>query len=821
MPNYIRGEGPLGNVRVELMVIAEAPGAVEEQYGRPLIGPTGELFDELCEAAGISRSELYITNVVKYRPPNNDFSRLHEIGVDLLEQTTKLWEEIRRVQPNCILALGDKALQATTGKTGIHNYRGSILKSKDNQYKVVSTFHPANLLYQKARNKGKGLFKYAWKYVMIADFRRALEQSKFKEYKVPQRELKIARNSHDLYKFIKRHDHLHVRVTDIESINCVPVCIGLAYNGYEAISVPLYSKFAKARISDSSHIDLCERWQLLADELGKNGLVGQNLKYDDEKCYRVGLQFGDLHSDTLLLEHTLNPELPSKKLHVISSIRTEEPYYKEEGKEFRLGKDDIDQLFLYNARDCVTTFDVHVDQEKELLELAELYSPKVVDFYYGFVRKLHKFYLEMERVGFKVDLEKRKQLLKKYTDWNNGFQEEFVKLVGHPVNVMSPKQLNILLYDEMHCPFRLGTGQKAIVGLLTNVIQDEPRKKVLNNILDNRRVRKAKSFIGGKADYDGRMRSSYFITGTETGRSSTNVLKPPIRPERIGWTFHGIPMHGDIGPDVKEMLVPDEGYVFLHVDLSQAEANIVCVLAEDWDLLNVIQSKAVDIHRRTAGLAFGMIKTMELGAKCSNALVDLIGKDSGERFVGKKTRHAGNYDMGPETFHQSVMQEARRFGIQLDFSEYRAKVALESFHEASPKIRGIFHRDIREVVGKTRVLVNPYGRVRMFMDRSGDAMYREAFAFIPQSTVHDTLLLGGIRIKDKIPELRFVKESHDAFTVLAPKAEAEDIARVMKKELSIEIDFNYGSIKRDFKLVIGTDFELFEHNYKEGVKLKL
>lgn len=814
MPNYVAGQGPVGGS--DIMAIAEAPGAVEDEYRRPLIGPTGDLFDDLCREAGFSRDSIYVTNVVKYRPPDNNFKRLHEIGVNLPEQVSKLWDEIRHVKPKVILALGEQSLRATTGKSGITNYRGSILLANDGYTKVVPTFHPANLLYQKARSKGKGLFKYAWKYIMIADMHRAYEQSKFRELRSPERILKVCRDSLQLYRFLREHDKLDKSSIDIESINCVPVCIGIAFNKYEGLSVPLYSKFNKIKLADTSISDTVERWRLLADFLYRTRIIGQNFKYDEEKLYRLGLQCGNLFADTLSLEHTLNPELPSKKLSTISSIRTEEPFYKDEGSEFNSAKDDIDQLFLYNAKDSVVTWEVWEDQDKELDE----FNPRLRSFYYDYVVKLHKFYIEMERTGMKVDNEVRTSLNKKYNEWHTRLQSRLKELVGHTVNVASPKQVSHLLYDELHFPFRQGTGEDTIVQLITNAVHDDKRIEVGGLIIDDRRVRKTKStYINARPDYDGRMRTSYYITGTETGRSTTNLLKPPIRPERLGWSGHTITKHGHIGSDIRTMLVPDDGYVFLSVDKSQAEARVVAVLCEDYELLKAFDT--IDIHRRTAGLVFDMVSGIELQKVCSNPEVDTLEKDSGERFIGKKTRHSGNYDIGAETFHKDASSEARKFGIKIDFSEYKAGIALDKFHAASPKIRGVFHRDVQNIINRTRTLINPFGRERRFLDRMDHKLYREAYAFYPQSIVHDDITAGAISIHDRLGDLRFVKEDHDSFTMLAPKSEVESISKIVKEELTKEIDFMLGSIKRNIKLIIPVEFEVGEKNYAHMEKLKI
>jgi uracil-DNA glycosylase len=76
----------------------------------------------------------------------NDFKKLDLIGVNLEDSIKELWEnEINRLKPNCILAVGNVALNAITGYDGILNYRGSILLAKDGITKCVPTIHPAAL----------------------------------------------------------------------------------------------------------------------------------------------------------------------------------------------------------------------------------------------------------------------------------------------------------------------------------------------------------------------------------------------------------------------------------------------------------------------------------------------------------------------------------------------------------------------------------------------------------------------------------------------------------------------------------------------------
>ena len=143
MPNRVDG---VGSVNAKLMIIGEAPGRQENESGVPFVGPTGQILDDCLEKANIRRGECYITNVVKFQPPFNDMEKLHLIGVDLKTSIEELWEnEIKPLKPNCILAVGNYALEAVCGMglhdkkgkpIGILDYRGSILQARDGSTKV-------------------------------------------------------------------------------------------------------------------------------------------------------------------------------------------------------------------------------------------------------------------------------------------------------------------------------------------------------------------------------------------------------------------------------------------------------------------------------------------------------------------------------------------------------------------------------------------------------------------------------------------------------------------------------------------------------------
>jgi uracil-DNA glycosylase family 4 len=338
---YVGGQG---SSSAKLVVVGEAPGRHEEEQLMPFVGPSGEILNEAFREAGLDRSELYLTNVVKVRPPGNDIKSLHLIGKEISDFLPQLWQELESINPNCILAVGGTALEALTGNKGIEKYRGSIMKCHKTGHKVVATLHPASLMHE-ARAEIK-----SWKELTYikADVKRAAEQSLFRELRLPDRTLIIARNSLDVMRFFDRNQGKTMCTTDVETYKTIPQCLGWAFSSYEALSVPIF----EAAIPNH---DLCFIWKIAAEFFAdvKIKHMAQNAKFDEKRCRQIGLKWHDVWFDMMLGWHTLFPELP-KKLQFISSIITEEPYYKDEGKEYNPKKDNIDRLLLYNAKDADT-----------------------------------------------------------------------------------------------------------------------------------------------------------------------------------------------------------------------------------------------------------------------------------------------------------------------------------------------------------------------------------------------------------------------------------------------------------------------------------
>ncbi len=133
-----------GNPHAEVMLIGEAPGQQEDRQGLPFVGPAGGFLNELLQAAGLTRSEVFIANVVKHRPPENRDPLPEEIAAC----AGYLTEQIAAIDPKVIVTLGRYSMARFFPDGTISKIHGQI-KVVDGRV-VVAMYHPAAALHQQA-----------------------------------------------------------------------------------------------------------------------------------------------------------------------------------------------------------------------------------------------------------------------------------------------------------------------------------------------------------------------------------------------------------------------------------------------------------------------------------------------------------------------------------------------------------------------------------------------------------------------------------------------------------------------------------------------
>jgi DNA polymerase I-like protein with 3'-5' exonuclease and polymerase domains len=208
----------------------------------------------------------------------------------------------------------------------------------------------------------------------------------------------------------------------------------------------------------------------------------------------------------------------------------------------------------------------------------------------------------------------------------------------------------------------------------------------------------------------------------------------------------------------------------------------------------------IDLHRQTAALIFN--KALDQVSD-EDGSAPIGGGTFSERFWGKKANHSLNYDFG-----------FKSFALLYEIPEADAKFIVDRYHTVYPGVRA-YHAWVRSKLSKTRTLENCFGRKRLFLDRWGDELFKEAYAYIPQSTVAEKLNDHGLCFvyynQQWFYPVELLNQIHDALAFQIStkhdfKIHAECILRIRD---SLESPISWGatqfSIPVDLKVGFGMD----------------
>lgn len=712
--------GPGGPERAKIMIVGEAPGAEEVKLGQPFIGKAGQLLRRFLMEVGIDPEECWLTNICKVRPPDNKIVSFFTKGLPneaVLDGMEELQKEIIRVSPHVIVAVGNYPLWALTGKghwsegkpdkpgsrgyKGIGDWRGSILESQlVPGFKVIPTYHPSYILQEGMSNHLS--FK--------ADLARAKDQSAFPEIRRPQKKIVIDPQGSDRLEIRDKllSDPSKILTFDIEYLKTKEgrpnlLCVGMTTHRDEAHVIVTRTP------SDVQYVR-----SILESGIGLNA---QNSMYD---CGILDWHFGmdimgKVAFDTMLCQHAAAIEMP-KALDYLASIYTDQPQWKDmvDWDKIKKGKQDINTVWDYNAIDTWVEHEVMEEQIKH-----ELCDPAIKQTFDFEMSLLHPLWL-MSKRGVRVDNDRMKAIRKdcdeKIFDGTLLLLETFKK----EINVMSRPDVSDILYNKLGLPVikRTQTGpscdDKTLAELAVHA--HHPVQKVVIQTI--RSVRRARSLISKFVDIqlgeDGRMRGLYNPARTDTGRLASAKFAPTDE----GANQQNFPRD----KRVRSVIIADEEMEFGYADLERAESLVVAYLADDPEM-KAAHAAGIDAHRRLAAKLF----------RCTEEEVT-----DDQRYLGKKTRHAGNYMQGPKTFMANVNQDADKTGVSISFAE--AKEYIETYKRMHHMLQP-WWRQIEAELYKTRTLYNLLGRKRVFHDHIS-SIIPNAVAYKPQSTVGDVLNVG-------------------------------------------------------------------------------
>jgi DNA polymerase len=130
-----------GNPKAKIIFIGEAPGKNEDETGRPFVGAAGKFLDELLQGIGLKRQDVYITSILKYRPPKNRDPKPSE----KVEFWPYLQAQLEVIRPNLIVTLGRHSLNCFLPEAKIGIVHGQPLSWQG--YTILPLYHPAAVLY--------------------------------------------------------------------------------------------------------------------------------------------------------------------------------------------------------------------------------------------------------------------------------------------------------------------------------------------------------------------------------------------------------------------------------------------------------------------------------------------------------------------------------------------------------------------------------------------------------------------------------------------------------------------------------------------------
>ncbi len=754
---------PSGNPTAKLAICGEQPGISEirARPPKPFIGPAGRGLDECLQMTRIIRRDCYLTNVIK----DLDMPLRHYLSIDNYGRSTihpegyqyiqELGDEIRKLNPNVIIALGNVALLALTNRTGITNWRGSVLDSTlIPGLKVVPTFHPATFIPPK--------FNFLNKPLICEDLMLAKKESEFPELNRRERIIHIKPSFDQAVNILNHCYEVGLRgqtiALDIEVINREVDCISFGWSDCEAGSIPF-------RDSSGDYFNIEQELEimlLVAKIIQEPRIVkvGASFIFDTQFLFhKYGIRPRGILQCTQIAQKIAYPDFKAG-LDFVTTMYTDIPYYKQDGKQWmKMQGGTWNEWWNYNAMDSIVPVEAIPKQLKVLKEQGNMET-------YERQKKLIEPLIYMSERGIKVDV----QGMLEYKDEQ---QVELDKLaddlnveVGYDINFNSPKQMMNYFYNECNIqPYKKRNTQgKYVETSDVDALKRIARRgikgsKAARIQLDIRSLNKRIStYLNiGKVDKDGRYRSSYKPVGAVTGRPSS------------GETIFGTGGNQQNWPhDLLRFFTFDGGYIGYSFDLSQIENRIVAYVGGVIPQIKAFE-QGVDLHRLTASIISNKPYDQISAEDGSSDLGD--GRQS-ERFWGKKGNHAVNYDIG-----------YKKFALKYEMPERDSKIVLNTIHRGYPQIRGGYQQIIQNMLKDNRTVINLFGRTRLFLGpvipshpnspvSACENTYREAYAQLPQSTCADKINEQGIEYiyynQDLFRPIELLAQIHDSIVFQIP-----------------------------------------------------
>jgi len=736
---------PEGDLGAELVLVGEAPGEEEERQGRPFVGYSGKILKTVLEAIGVDWSKVYITNVVKCYPPNNQLSK------EIVKCCrVKLEQELMRLKGRrLIVALGSTAKEFFEVPGALSDVRGNIVDTKYG--KVLVTWHPA---YRQMFNKDIVLDVSPYEQFVKDLVRGCVFVETGKLYR---------RIRYDVVDGVRLDEVLSVVGGKEVALDFETVGSDVWHGEFKVLTVGL-AVDGRCYVVDLERLGE-DRAREFMKEVYKRArkLIVYNAGFDvvlgvKEYGWELHGRSSDIEDVQVMYYLLSGKAVPGVSLKRLALDFLDVGQYGIDWKKVDIRRLERERLYEYNAMDAHVTLELYKLFKEKLkkvpLRWSEIFGRVSRSLWdaYEVVKGILNLSIELQVNGMYVDVEYLVGLRKELEER----KRKFLRGVGR-VNLNSPKQVLEWL-REVGIEIE-STRKEVLEGVLKvqgDRLSDEARVRI-ERLLEYRVIEKllgtyVEPFLEEWIRADGCIHSKFSVVGTDTGRlasSEPNLMNIPTR----------------LGPVLEKAFVSrfgEDGKI-VKADFSQHELRVACQYSKDKKMKEFFES-GVDIHTKVAIELYGMPQ------------------DAPEEVRKEYRRRAKVYNFGV-IYGMSHVTISKDLSIPIE----DAKKMLEKYFQMFSGLKVWLDR-VREFVREVGYVRSMFGRFR-WIDPVGDmeGWKQKAVNTPVQSAASDIAALTAWRIVERLYREGFrgkvVNFVHDSVIVDCPGEEVEEVCRIIKKEV--------------------------------------
>lgn len=696
--------GGKGVPDAKLVVVGESPGNEERRQGIPFAGSSGRVLHSIIPA----EEALYV-NAFQCVPPKGD-KKAKMLAKATQACRGRAIREISEHPRRVILALGNAALWTLTGNYGlkITQERGKLLPSEFAELGVIPAIHPAAIM------RGTGSYRQ-----FTEDLRYALELSRGALPRAWEKaKFKVINTEADIKDALQKLSAAKELTGDIETSSLSPLTgkilsIGISRSGKMVYCFDGSAAPRLQNLIESPTIKWC--WH--------------NGKFDVKWFHHLGIK-ARVDDDTMLMSYALDENPGVHGLETVSSDILGAPDYKFMVQPYLPNKAASYELIPRDVLMDYMSIDVGNTAKLRTILRARVAENKHTErLYTKMLIPASAMLTEVEKRGMYVDLERVEENGTRLIAEMARVKEKIQRIAKCPVNPASPQQVADILYGKFKLPnrFKGATDKKALAKL--------PEVPIVKAILEYRKAAKqygtyVKSIYKHIRD-DGRIHPTYLIHGTVTGRLASR--EPNLQ---------NIPRDAAI----RGQFIASPGYIFLEVDLSQAELRSLAQLSGDPDLIR-IYVEGLDLHGEVAQAMFGVAYDPE---------------DSEQRMRAKNVNFGIIYGITPPGLSEQLsvnIDEAARY--------------IDAWYKRFP-VAAQFIAKCRAAPGKMQPMRTIFGRqkrIGLVTHENRKSLENEAANFFHQSIASDITLYSGIKLMPtlKARDCHIVNLIHDALLMEVPE----------------------------------------------------